>query len=372
MTLPLLPPLSSDGQVLAEVNGCLGLALLNRPQALNALSLAMVRDLTSLLAHWQAHPQIQAVLLMAAPSAEPPARPAFCAGGDIRFFHQAALAGDARLAEFFSAEYRLNHQIHRYPKPFIALMDGIVMGGGMGLAQGAKLRVLNERSQLAMPEARIGFFPDVGGGYFLGQCPGATGEWLALSGESLGAGDAIALGLGDVFVPASGWIGMVDELRQGAQPNAEHVVATVMEGVELAPEPQRLAERANIDACFSKPDLASIAGALEADGSPWARHTLARLQANSPLAMAVGLELVRRGRRLDLAGALRLERNLAHAFFSPAARGEHCEVVEGIRAASIDKDHAPRWQRDMLTAAQLDQLFSDPWPAGQHPLHDLR
>jgi len=363
--------LGSGGQVLAEVNGCLGVAMLNRPEALNALSLPMIRDLANLLAHWQAHPQVQAVLLMAAPSGD--ARPtAFCAGGDIRFFHRAAQAGDPDLAEFFTAEYRLNHQIHGYPKPFIALMDGVVMGGGMGLAQGAKLRVLNERSRLAMPEARIGFFPDVGGGHFLGQCPGATGEWLALSGESLGAGDAIALGLGDVFVPTSGWDGMVRELRHGAQPNAEHVVATVMEGVELAPETHRLAQRALIDACFSQADVASIQLALQADASPWAVETLAQMRANSPLAMATSLALVRRARHLELADELRLERNLAHWFFEPAARGQHSEVVEGIRAISIDKDRSPAWLPGPVSAAQVEALFTDPWPAGQHPLADLR
>ncbi|RZL32421.1 MAG: hypothetical protein EOP35_20130, partial [Rubrivivax sp.] len=157
----------SDGQILAEVNGCLGLVTLNRPQALNALSLAMIRDLTALLSHWATHPGIQAVALLG--SGREGKAPAFCAGGDIRFFHQAALAGDPALGDFFTEEYRLDHLIHNFPKPCVALMDGIVMGGGMGISQGSKLRVVSERSRLAMPETGIGLFPDVGATQGLGK-----------------------------------------------------------------------------------------------------------------------------------------------------------------------------------------------------------
>ena len=210
----LIPPLVSDGHILAEVNGCLGLITLNRPQALNALSLAMIRDMTALLRHWAASPQIQAVAVLGAGREGKP--PAFCAGGDIRFFHQAAHAGDPALGDFFTEEYRLNHLIHNYPKPYIALMDGIVMGGGMGISQGSKLRVLSERSALAMPETGIGLFPDVGGGWFLAQCPGAVGEWLALTGETIAAGDAIEWGLGDVFVLAEHWPALIEDLRHVA------------------------------------------------------------------------------------------------------------------------------------------------------------
>src|SRR5574343_1997681 len=192
MTSPLIPQLQSEGQILAEVNGCLGLITLNRPQALNALSLAMIRDLTALLKTWSTDPAIQAVAILGQGREGKPA--AFCAGGDIRFFHQAALAGDAALEDFFTEEYALNHLIHAYPKPYIALMDGIVMGGGMGISQGAKLRVLSERSKLAMPETGIGLFPDVGGGYFLSRCPGRSGEYLALTGLVLGGAEALTVG----------------------------------------------------------------------------------------------------------------------------------------------------------------------------------
>ena len=203
-------------EVLAQVSGGVGLITLNRPKALNALSLSMIRDLTALLLAWREDAAIRAVAIRGHGKDGPFG--AFSAGGDIRFFHQAIHAGDPRLEDFFTEEYRLNHLIHHYPKPYIALMDGIVMGGGMGISQGAKLRVLSERSKLAMPETGIGLFPDVGGGYFLAQCPGHVGEWLALTGQAIAAGDAIEWGLGDVYVPAAQWAGLVEALRTSPHP----------------------------------------------------------------------------------------------------------------------------------------------------------
>jgi len=367
----LIPPLVSDGHVLAEVNGCLGLITLNRPQALNALSLAMIRDMTALLRHWAASPQIQAVAVLGAGREGKP--PAFCAGGDIRFFHQAAHAGDPALGDFFTEEYRLNHLIHHYPKPCIALMDGIVMGGGMGISQGSKLRVLSERSTLAMPETGIGLFPDVGGGWFLAQCPGAAGEWLALTGQAIAAADAIEWGLGDVFVRAEHWPALIDELHHGTQPSAEHVVATVMERVDLAPSPDPDAVADRIDRHFSLPTLADILDSLARADDDWAQRTRATLLKRSPTMLAVTLELVRRGRRLSLADDLRLERDLVHHAFHlrGAARSE---TVEGIRALAVDKDHTPRWAP--ATVAEVDPgevaaFFVSPWAPTEHPLRDL-
>ncbi|MFT7724350.1 MAG: enoyl-CoA hydratase/isomerase family protein [Roseateles sp.] len=367
----LIPPLASDGQIVAAVNGCLGLITLNRPQALNALSLAMVRDITTLLDHWAARPEIQAVALLGAARDGKP--PAFCAGGDIRFFHAAAHAGDPALGDFFTEEYRLNHRIHHYPKPCVALMDGIVMGGGMGISQGAKLRVLSEHSRLAMPETGIGLFPDVGGGWFLAQCPGHVGEWLALTGQAIAAGDAIEWGLGDVFVRAEQWPELVAELRQGDQPSAEHVVATVMERADLAPVSAPKATMDRIDRHFSQPSVAAILASLAQDDDGWARETHATLLKRSPTMMAVTLELVRRGRTLSLADDLRLERDLVHHAFHlrGAARSE---TVEGIRALAVDKDHAPRWQPASVAdvdTAEVAAFFTSPWTPAGHPLRDL-
>ncbi|WIT11309.1 enoyl-CoA hydratase/isomerase family protein [Paucibacter sediminis] len=367
-----LPPLQSDGQILAEVNGCLGLITLNRAPALNALSLAMIRDITALLKAWADTPAIQAVVVLGAGREGKPA--AFCAGGDIRFFHQAALAGDSALEDFFTEEYALNHLIHHYPKPYIALMDGVVMGGGMGISQGAKLRVLTEHSKLAMPETNIGLFPDVGGGWFLSQCPGHVGEWLALTGQPIAAGDAIELGLGDVFVQSSDLPAIIQAYRQGEQHSAEHVVATVMERADLAPAPDHLELRPRIDEHFSKPTVAAIMASLAAADDAWAQHTHATLLKRSPLMLAVTLEQLRRARRMaSLAEDLRMERDLVHRCFH-LRPGAASETVEGVRALAVDKDHAPRWNPASIaevTPAMVQAYFESPWAADQHPLRQL-
>ncbi|MGP1684802.1 MAG: 3-hydroxyisobutyryl-CoA hydrolase, partial [Giesbergeria sp.] len=172
-------------ELVCEVRGQVGCITLNRPRALNALSLGMVRGLMATLLDWQNDANVLAVAVRGSNKEGPFG--AFCAGGDIRFLHQAGSTGDPRIEDFFTEEYALNHLIHCYSKPYIAFMDGIVMGGGMGISQGAALRVATERTKMAMPETAIGLFPDVGGGYFLSRCPGHTGEWLALTGEAIGA-----------------------------------------------------------------------------------------------------------------------------------------------------------------------------------------
>ena len=370
----LMPALQSEGQIKAHINGVLGIITLNRADALNALSLAMVRDITTLLKAWAAAPAIQAVLLLGEGRPGKPA--AFCAGGDIRFFHRAALAQDPALGDFFTEEYALNHLIHGYAKPCIALLDGIVMGGGMGLGQGARLRVLTEHSKLAMPETAIGLFPDVGGGWFLGQCPGHTGEWLALTGQAIGAGDAIELGLGDVFVKSSHLPAIIEALRFGEQSSAEHVVATVMERVDLAPAADHVNQRQRISHHFGQADVAAIFASLtEAGeaGDDWALATLATLRKRSPLMLAVTLAQVRRARTMRLADELRMERGLVHQCFS-LRPGAASETVEGIRALVIDKDHAPRWnpaQIEGVSAAMVEAFFVSPWAAAQHPLREL-
>ncbi len=367
----MIPSLQSEGLILAEVNGCLGLITLNRPQALNALSLAMIRDMTTLLTAWRDDPRIQAVAVLGAGREGKPA--AFCAGGDIRFFHQAALAGDAALDAFFTEEYALNHLIHQFPKPYIALMDGVVMGGGMGVSQGARLRVLTEHSRLAMPETNIGLFPDVGGGYFLSRCPGHSGEWLALTGQVIGAGDAIELGLGDVFVRSSELPAIVEAFRTGAQDSAEHVVATVMERADLAPPAEHWNARALINRHFAAPTVPALFASLAADADAWAQHTLATLRKRSPLMMSVTLAQIRRARGMSLAEDLRMERDLVHHCFH-LRPGAASETVEGVRALAVDKDHAPRWNParvEDVAQADVDAFFRSPWTPAEHPLRSL-
>ena len=360
-----------------EIRGRAGLITLNRPRALNALSLAMVRDLTAILLEWADHSAIDLVAVrgMGKSASEPSgAAPfgAFCAGGDIRFFHAAALAGDPALEDFFTEEYALNHLVHRFPKPYVVFMDGIVMGGGMGLAgHGAAnaLRIATERTQMAMPETNIGLFPDVGGGWFLARCPGRIGEYLALTGLTIGGADALAAGLADSVLPASDLPGLWDSLgRPGALGLAN------LRGRSPGSAHQALeTHRAQIDHYFGLPDLPAIVSALEASADDWARETAGVLRQRSPLMLHVVLEQVRRARTMSLADELRMERGMVrHCFHLRPARDS--ETVEGIRALAVDKDRSPRWNPARIEDVgpqRVAAFFESPWPAHAHPLRDL-
>ena len=357
--------------VVAEKRRNIGVITLNRPQALNALSLAMIRDITAALLQWRDDDEVVSVVLRGA--TQEGKGVAFCAGGDIRFFHQSALDGDPRLEDFFTEEYSLNHLIHSYPKPTVALMDGIVMGGGMGLAQGAAIRVVTERSKLAMPETNIGLFPDVGGGFFLSRCEGHIGEYLALTGQVASAGDAIALRLADFFVPSGSLSALVESLGDQPMESGAHVRAAVVARTQPAPPAQWTAQREAIDAHFALVDIAAIVESLAGDTSDWAAATLATLRKRSPLMMAVTLEQVRRARTMSLADDLRMERDMVRHCFHLRS-GAVSESVEGIRALAVDKDHAPRWNPARIEDVKredVDAFFASPWPAHAHPLRTL-
>jgi enoyl-CoA hydratase/carnithine racemase len=365
-------PLSPDGWVRAQVRGRVGFLTLHRPSALNALSLSMVRDLTAALLHWAADPGVLAVVLQGQGREGKP--PALCAGGDIRFFHQAALTGDPRLEDFFTEEYALNHLVHTYPKPYLAVMDGVTMGGGMGISQGARLRIATEHSKLAMPETMIGLFPDVGGGWFLSRCPGHVGEYLAMTGQTLGAADALAVGLADVRLRAADLPVLVERLADPALDSADAVLACATDLAQPAADSPLLAQREAIDLHFSRASLQEIAASLEAaDPDTFARQTLAALHQRSPLMLAVALEQIRRARTLTLADDLRMERDLVRHCFH-LRPGTASETVEGIRALVIDKDHHPRWNPARLEdvdPAEVAAFFVSPWPAHVHPLRAL-
>jgi enoyl-CoA hydratase len=356
-------------EVITEVRGDAGFITLNRPQALNALSLDMIRALTAALLAWRDDPRVQRVVLRGTGKEGPFG--AFCAGGDIRFFHQAALAGDPRLEDFFTEEYSLNHLIHAYPKPYVVFMDGVVMGGGMGIsAHGSdySLRIATERTKMAMPETNIGLFPDVGGGWFLARCPGRVGEYLALTGHMIGGADAQGVGLADLVRPSADLPELWDRLA-----TAEGFEA-LREGARGAADGGSLAaQRADIDRFFGLPTVPAIVAALEADPSDWARQTAAVLRKRSPLMLHVTLEHLRRARRMTLAEDLRMERDMVRHCFAlrPGAAGE---TVEGIRALAVDKDHAPKWNPSRIedvTPEMVAAFFASPWPAHAHPLRGL-
>lgn len=357
--------------VKTEIRGSAGFITLDRPKALNALSLDMIRDLTRALLAWRDDPRVERVALRGMGKDGPFG--AFCAGGDIRFFHQAVLAGDPRLEDFFTEEYALNHLIHVYPKPYIVCLDGIVMGGGMGIsAHGGdySLRIATERTKMAMPETNIGLFPDVGGGWFLARCPGRIGEYLALTGQLIGGEDALVAGLADVLLPSPElpalWATLADAdgfdaLRERVRQRGPASTGALAD------------QRADIDRFFALPTVTAIVTALEWAGSEWATQTAALLRKRSPLMLHVTLEHVRRARHMKLADDLRMERDMVrHCFhLRPGAAGE---TFEGIRALAIDKDHAPRWNPariEDVTPEMVQAFFASPWPPHAHPLRHL-
>lgn len=362
--------------IVLERRGNAALITLNRPKALNALSLAMVRGITAALTAWQHDPTVDVVAIRGSNKVGKPGTAealfgGFCAGGDIRFFHTAALAGDAALADFFTEEYALNHLIHNYRKPYIAFMDGVVMGGGMGLCQGAQTRIVTEHTKMAMPETNIGLFPDVGGGYFLSRCPGHVGEYLALTGEVIGAEDAIAYGLADVKVAAASLPAMWDALGTAklSEWNAIYSVA-----VRARIDWLKASKHTEIDAHFGLLRVKHIVDSLEkAKSDVWAQKTAAVLRKRSPLMLHVALEQIRRARSMTLANDLRMERDMVHHCFH-LRPGAASETVEGIRALAVDKDYAPKWNPERIEDVKpgmADAFFVSPWSEDTHPLRDL-
>jgi enoyl-CoA hydratase/carnithine racemase len=362
--------LASESLVVAEVRGRVGCITLNRPRALNALSLGMIRDITAALIAWRDDTHVLAVVVRGMGKEGPFG--AFCAGGDIRFFHQAALIGNPELEDFFTEEYALNHLIHTYPKPYIALMDGIVMGGGMGISQGASLRIVTERSKLAMPETGIGLFPDVGGGYFLSRCPGRLGEYLGLTGHVLGGTEAINMGLADALMDSGRLTGLWETLGQTPFESGE-AVERWCRNHEQKVFTRVVWPLAEVDRVFSLDSVGAIVSALAATPGDWAAQTLAVLNKRSPLMLHVVLEQVRRARGIGLADALRMERDMVRHCFQ-LRPGMASETVEGIRALAVDKDHSPRWNParvDEVMPEMVAPFFVSPWPAHAHPLRSL-
>ena len=367
--------------VLTEVVGGLGVITLNRPRALNALNLEMVRELTVVLRGWATDPTVHAVLLRgAAREASDGKQPVthFCAGGDIRFMHDAALAGDAAVEDFFTEEYALDHLIHVFPKPTVAWLQGVTMGGGMGLAQGCKLRVATETLRMAMPETRIGLFPDVGGGHFLSRCVGSIGEYLGVVGPHLHVSDALAVGLADVAAQGDCLPAFLESLRAEPARTGAAIVERLRSHLARHPlaqlPPATVTDQFDaIQRHFSLPTLQDIQASLKRDGGEWATATLQQMAGHSPLMMAVTLEQIRRARSMPLADVFRMERTLVRHCFQ-LRKGAASETIEGVRALVVDKDHRPAWRPATVeeVGAELVQAhFQAVWPAHAHPLRDL-
>lgn len=347
---------ASDPRVRVRVDRALGHLTLDRPRAINALDLGMIQRLAAALDAWEDDPGVDAVLLDGAGDR------GLCAGGDVRGLYDQIVAGDvAETAHFFRAEYALNARIAAYPKPVVVFADGVTMGGGIGLAGHAAVRVVTERSRLAMPEVRIGFTPDVGGSLLLARAPGRVGEYLALTGESMDAADAIYAGFADHLVPSE----RLDDLRDALVSRADPQTATelVLLFDETAGPARFEAARPWIDDAFAADSVGEIIGRLRGRAEQEAHATAELLETLPPTALAVTLAAVRAAREQDeLRTVLAQEYGLVLWFATTQP-----DLVEGIRARLVDKDGAPSWSpasRDDLAPDVVARAFGfEPVPA---------
>ncbi|MFJ9037258.1 enoyl-CoA hydratase/isomerase family protein [Streptomyces sp. NPDC102406] len=345
-------PATGAPPVLVRREGRAAHLVLNRPRALNALNHAMVRTLDRALASWEHDDSVGCVVISGA------GERGLCAGGDIRAIHDDARDGDGTAsAAFWRDEYRLNARIARYPKPYVAVMDGIVMGGGVGVSAHGDVRIVTERSRVAMPETGIGFVPDVGGTHLLARAPGELGTCLALTGEHIGAGDALLCGLADHYVPSTALPALLADLA------TEPVRDVLARHARPAPQGELAARQPWIDACFAADTVEEILARLVDHGDPAAKETAETLLAKSPTAVKVTLAAVRRARRLGT-----LESVLDQEYRVSCAALRAPDLVEGVRAQVIDKDRRPRWSPRTLaevTDADVERHFA---PLGEHEL----
>ena len=352
--------MSEADDILFGREGPVATVTLNRPQALNAFTLGMYRRFAPMLRASEDDPTVRAVLIRGAEGR------AFCAGGDVRAIYEAGrgIAGDPALTSvFFREEYELIRHIHRYPKPYIAIIDGITMGGGAGVSVNGSYCIATERTMLAMPETGIGLFPDVGATRFLNLCPGHIGRYLGLTGARLGPADALYCGVATHFVAREHVAGLVEALVRN--PKIDEALAAAAGDPGVAP---LTARRDAIDRCFAGNSLEAILDALAREGAAggsdaaWAAETRSGLLAKSPTSLKITLRQLTLGRGFDIEAALALEYRLT----------QHCmqghDFYEGVRAALVDKDQCPHWQPATLaevTDAMVDGYFV---PLGENEL----
>jgi enoyl-CoA hydratase len=333
-------------EILVSVAGRVGRLRLNRPKAIHALNEAMCRTMAATLADWSRDPAVELVLLDHAEGR------GFCAGGDVRAVAESGKSDGVAARAFFHAEYQINHLLFTYAKPVVSFLDGIVMGGGVGIGLPAKYRIATERTIFAMPEATIGLFPDVGGGWYLSRLPGRLGQFLALTAARLDGADAVAVGLATHYIPSDALEGVKAALVADPR-NIETILAAAS---VVPPEAAILTQRPDIDRLFAPATLEEIFAALEADPGEWAKAVLVGLRTKSPQSCKVALRLLRDGAvRSDFGDEMRAEYGLAvHVC-------QRHDFIEGVRALLVDKDNAPRWDPatpEGVTDTVLDTIFA--------------
>lgn len=343
--------------VLTRIEGSVGRITLNRPQALHALTTAMCREMTQALLAWRDDPAVKLVLL------DHSGERGFCAGGDIRMLADSG-AGDGKAArEFFFVEYRLNHLLFEYPKPVAVVMDGITMGGGVGLAMPAHYRIATERTTFAMPETGIGLFPDVGGGWFLPRMPGHIGTWLALTGARIKAADCELVGVATDYVES----GRIVELKAAIVADPDAIEGLLTEYEADAGRPPLAQHQDEIDRIFGQESLEAILAALNAAGTDWSAEQLKVMATKSPQTMKVALRQLRLGGKMES-----FAQNMTMEYRIGARVVQRHDFIEGVRAVIVDKDNAPRWNPptpEGVTETLLDGIFASlPSPEEWTPL----
>jgi enoyl-CoA hydratase/carnithine racemase len=361
---------TSNMETLSEIRNHIAFVTLNRPAALNALSYEMILQLDAQLRAHAADPEVRAVVIRGA------GEKAFCAGGDIRTLHQSATSGGTLHEQFFIKEYQLDHYLHHFPKPYVAVMDGITMGGGMGIAQASRLRVVSDRTRIAMPEVGIGLFPDVGGSYFLSRLPGALGIYLAITGNQIRAADALYTQLAEVYWSREA-LNQFDEVFSKISWSNDWQTDVELTIKSLAttglPAASLIALRPAIDLHFAKADVPSIVqslrGETRAEYAEWAEQTVKTIAGRSPTMLAVTLKQLQLGKTMSLADCFRMELVMVRQCFIQG------DIIEGVRALLIDKDNTPRWNPAILkdvTLPMIEAFFVSPWTVPTHPLAQLK
>jgi enoyl-CoA hydratase len=313
--------------VLFEQRGAAGVIILNRPKALNALTQDMCLRMKAQLEDWAKDSNIKAVVIRGQ------GERAFCAGGDIRALYESGKAGTPYALDFYRDEYRIDAAIKHFPKPYVALIHGIVMGGGVGVSVHGSHRVAAESAVFAMPETGIGLFPDVGGSYFLPRCPGQVGMYLALTGARLKTTDCLYAGVATHFVPQAKWETLLERLASGTAPDP------ALEGLaDDVPDTFLETHRKTIDSIFALESVEAILAALDAEGTDWAGETATTLRSKSPTSLKVTFRQIREGARLEFDDCMRMEYRMVNRIVAGH------DFYEGVRAAIIDKDGAPKWQ----------------------------
>jgi len=339
--------MSDSEDIFFETSGQVGFVTLNRPKALNALTLGMVHRLAKQLEAWRDDAEIKAVVIRGA------GEKAFCAGGDIVSIYRDR---NPEFGEtFFRDEYRLNRTIKRYPKPYIALIDGVTMGGGVGVSVHGHLRVATERTVMAMPETAIGFFPDVGGTYFLPRLPHELGLFMALTGWRFKASECQISGIATHYVESSRIEELDDALTSADLSSGAAAVSSLIDGFANNPGESILSPNLPaIERCFSKNSVTEIVAALVEEEGSWAERALEMIRRHSPTSLLVTFRQIRTGGGLSFEDAMILEYRLSQAFL----RGH--DFYEGIRALVIDKDQKPRWEPSELsdmTPQMIERCF---------------